>query len=308
MVEENANRLLLVDDNLTNLKVLYQALEDEGYELLVSQSGEKALSIAKQAKPAVILLDINMPGIDGYETCRRLKEDPETADAIVVFLSARGDIEDKLHGFELGAVDYIGKPFQFEEVVARVRAHHHTYLKELKLKQEKAELKSQLTQKFRRFGDGELRALIQQGESSTLEFKSTLRWNLHTDKADKKMENVCLKTMAAFLNSEGGCLIVGVDDEGVALGMDKDNFSNEDKLLLHFNNLVKSHLGSEFCQHINGTVESDDGKRILVVQCLKSKDPVFFRRDQDEIFYVRSGPSTLQLSPSQLLAYLNGQK
>ena len=84
------DRLLLVDDNPTNLQVLFQALEDEGYELLVAQSGEEAIATAKEAQPQLILLDINMPGIDGYETCRRLKDDLATRDAVIIFLSARG--------------------------------------------------------------------------------------------------------------------------------------------------------------------------------------------------------------------------
>ncbi|MGB1129053.1 MAG: response regulator, partial [Haloferula sp.] len=100
-----SSRVLLVDDNLDNLQVLYRALENEGLELLLAQSGEEALATAREAQPAVILLDINMPGIDGYETCRKLKEDEETRRSVVVFLSARGALDDKLKGFDCGAVD-----------------------------------------------------------------------------------------------------------------------------------------------------------------------------------------------------------
>ena len=125
--------VLLVDDNLDNLQVLYQALEEEGYELLLAQSGEEALATAGEADPAVVLLDINMPGLDGYATCRRLKADPETRRAVVVFLSAHGALDDKLEGFECGAVDFIEKPFQFEEVVARVKVHLAAYHREREL-------------------------------------------------------------------------------------------------------------------------------------------------------------------------------
>lgn len=113
-------QVLLVDDNPTNLQVLYQALEEQGYELLIAQSGEEALEIAGAARPALILLDINMPGMDGFETCRRLKADEGTRDCVIIFLSARDSVHDKVQGLRLGAVDYISKPFQFEEVVARV--------------------------------------------------------------------------------------------------------------------------------------------------------------------------------------------
>ncbi len=116
-----SKQVLLVDDNPTNLQVLYQALEAQGYELLIALGGEEALGIAQQAMPTLILLDINMPGMDGFETCRRLKANPQTRDIVVIFLSARDALEDKIEGLKLGAVDYVSKPFQFEEVVARVK-------------------------------------------------------------------------------------------------------------------------------------------------------------------------------------------
>ena len=114
------SQVLLVDDNPTNLQVLYQALEEEGHELLIALNGREALEIAATAKPTLILLDINMPEMDGFETCRRLKDNPETEEIVVIFLSARDSVEDKVQGLRLGAVDYVSKPFQFEEVVARV--------------------------------------------------------------------------------------------------------------------------------------------------------------------------------------------
>jgi PleD family two-component response regulator len=116
-------QLLLVDDNTTNLQVLSQILAGHGHRLLVAKNGEDAISIARRTQPDLILLDIMMPGIDGFETCRQLKEDPATRESVVIFLSARGDVSDKVRGLELGAVDYIAKPFQAEEVIARVRTH-----------------------------------------------------------------------------------------------------------------------------------------------------------------------------------------
>ncbi len=128
-------QVLLVDDNPTNLQVLYQALEEEGHELLIALNGEEALEIAGAAQPALILLDINMPVMDGFETCRRLKADPATREIVVIFLSARDSVADKVEGLKLGAVDYVSKPFQFEEVVARV----HT---QLALKRAREELRA----------------------------------------------------------------------------------------------------------------------------------------------------------------------
>ena len=298
------DRLLLVDDNPTNLQVLFQALEDEGYELLVAQSGLEAIATAREAQPQLILLDINMPGIDGYETCRRLKADAETSDAVIVFLSARGEVADKVQGLQLGAVDYIGKPFQFEEVVARVRKHLDTYHRHRQLEQKAESLQAQLSGGFTDLTEAELKRLLALGEGERAEFKSTLRWNLHTNKPDKRIENACLKTVAAYMNTSGGNLFVGVDDEGTCLGLQQDQFANEDKLLLHWNGLIKTCLGVEFTPYVRSTVRDLDAKRLLFVQCVSSPRPVFLRRDNDELFCVRTGNGSQPLRPSEILAYL----
>src|SRR5688572_8859158 len=120
---DDADRILLVDDDVTNLDVLRHTLDGRGYRLFVTRSGESAIEVARRVHPLLILLDIVMPGIDGYETCRRLKADPETREAAVIFLSSLDDTKDKVRGLEVGAVDFVSKPFQSEEVVARVNTH-----------------------------------------------------------------------------------------------------------------------------------------------------------------------------------------
>ena len=115
------NKVLIVDDTPANIDVLRKTLAPEGYELSVATSGEVALKVASRLKPDLILLDIMMPGIDGYETCRRLKSDVGNKDTPVIFISAKNETEDVVRGFSMGAVDYINKPFQHEEVCARVR-------------------------------------------------------------------------------------------------------------------------------------------------------------------------------------------
>lgn len=116
-----AKRILLVDDNTTNLQVLFQALSPEGYELLVAQSGEDALETARGAKPDLLLLDVKMPGIDGFETFRRLRAASETAAIPVIFLSAHANVESIEKAGELGAEGYLTKPFDFDVIIARVR-------------------------------------------------------------------------------------------------------------------------------------------------------------------------------------------
>ena len=115
--------VLIVDDIEENLRVLTETLTEEGFYPLQAKSGERAIVIAKKAQPDLILLDIKMPGMDGYETISKLKEDPETASIPVIFISALNQIEDKVKGFTSGAVDYVSKPFQKEEVIARVSTH-----------------------------------------------------------------------------------------------------------------------------------------------------------------------------------------
>ena len=117
------SNILIVDDTLANLKLLSGLLQTHGYKVRPVPSGEIALQVAKKDPPSLILLDINMPGMNGYEVCEQLKSDEKLKEIPVIFISALNDTVDKVKGFGLGAVDYITKPFQFEEVEARVRTH-----------------------------------------------------------------------------------------------------------------------------------------------------------------------------------------
>ena len=117
------NKLLLVDDNAENLKVLRECVEVLGCKILVAKNGPSAISIVAKAKPDIILLDIMMPEMDGYEVCRRLKEDSSSKHIPVIFLTALSDVEDEARGLSLGAVDYITKPIHPDLVRARVRNH-----------------------------------------------------------------------------------------------------------------------------------------------------------------------------------------
>jgi putative two-component system response regulator len=142
---ETKQIVLIVDDTPENLRVLGDMLEYDGYEVLIATNGPDALETAHAApSPDLILLDIMMPGMDGYEVCRRLKADPEMMKIPVIFISALGMAEQKMQAFSEGAVDYITKPFQAEEVLARVNTHV-----QLKLHQENLQmLVEQQTHKF----------------------------------------------------------------------------------------------------------------------------------------------------------------
>ena len=101
--------------------------------------------------------------------------------------------------------------------------------------------------------------------------------------------------------------MVGVDDEGKTLGLEADRFPNHDRLLLHLTALIRGHLGGETAPFLRSTVHQLDGESVLTVECLPSIQPVYFRRDQEEIFFVRSGPATLHLSPSEVVAYVGNR-
>jgi len=136
-------RILLVDDNTTNLQLLHETLDGLGYKLLIAKNGKTALSIAQKAKPSLILLDIMMPEIDGYEVCRRLKADENTRQIPIIFITALVDEEDEAKGLGMGAVDYITKPINPELIKARVRNH-------LELKQYQDHLENLVKERTRR--------------------------------------------------------------------------------------------------------------------------------------------------------------
>ncbi|MHC5823335.1 MAG: hybrid sensor histidine kinase/response regulator [Nostoc sp.] len=117
------NVILIVDDTPITLEVLFSFLENSGFKVLLAEDGESAVEMAENASPDLILLDVLIPGIDGFETCRLLKSNPATQDIPVIFISALNAKVDTVKGLNLGAVDYITKPFEHEEVVARVKMH-----------------------------------------------------------------------------------------------------------------------------------------------------------------------------------------
>ena len=117
------NSILVVDDTHTNLKILFDLLSNQGYRVAIAKNGEAALEKLESYLPELILLDVMMPGIDGFETCKRLKDNPNTQDIPVIFMTALSDSGNKVKGLNAGAVDYITKPINHEEVLARIEIH-----------------------------------------------------------------------------------------------------------------------------------------------------------------------------------------
>ncbi len=153
-----------------------------------------------------------------------------------------------------------------------------------------------------------IRKLIEGGENRTVEFKSTMRMNLHTRKPGKEIELAWIKGAAAFLNTDGGVLLLGVSDDGGITGLERDVFENEDKCRLHFKNLISKHLGAAHSKYIRFHVVPMDGKRVGVVCCARAKEPVFVKEGGREHFYIRNGPSSEELPVSQALSYIKHRK
>jgi signal transduction histidine kinase len=169
MIEKTSERsiILIVDDNQTNLDVLFELLRNYGFKVLVALDGESAIEQIEYIHPDLILLDIMMPGIDGFETCRRLKVDPRTQDIPIIFMSALSDTLDKVKGFQTGAVDYITKPFQHEEVLSRIETHLTIRSLQKKLEEKNAEL-AHLNQNLERLVEQKTKQLIDQEKTAII--------------------------------------------------------------------------------------------------------------------------------------------
>ncbi len=156
--------ILIVDDTPTNLSVLASTLMNSGFDIAVEADGESAIEQVESNPPNLILLDVQMPGIDGFETCQRLKANPLTKDIPVIFMTALSETADKVKGLSIGAVDYITKPFQQEEVLARVRLHMKLHVLTKTLEQQNIFLKNEIKQ--RQEAEAQLQKTLQQLQSA----------------------------------------------------------------------------------------------------------------------------------------------
>jgi signal transduction histidine kinase len=159
--------ILIVDDNPTNIKVLFDVLETEGCRTFIARSGEDALEKLEVLHPDLIMLDVMMGGMDGFETCVRIKSNPDIQAIPVIFMTALSDTQDKVKGFSCGAVDYIAKPFQQEEVLARVKLHLELYHLRQQLEQKVAERTQALTTALENVQQAQLQ-MIQSEKMSAL--------------------------------------------------------------------------------------------------------------------------------------------
>ncbi len=146
--------------------------------------------------------------------------------------------------------------------------------------------------------------LVQLGETATIEFKSTLRINLHTGQPDGRMELGVLKTIAAFINSGGGTLVIGVADDGNPVGIQADKFENEDKMTLHLVNLINDRIGPQYMMYVHPRFDHHCDVRVMVVECNKGRGAVFVKDGKEARFYTRAGTSSIELVGSQMQEFI----
>ena len=156
------NTILIIDDIPDNVKLLLVFLSHKGFEVLVANDGQDGIETAEYAQPDIILLDIMMPGMDGFEVCQRLKSSPRTQDIPIIFMTAKTEIIDKVRGFKLGAADYITKPIEYEEVLARVNTHLTLYQQKKQIQEQNQNLTEKTSQ---------LKQLTQQLHEGTIELE-----------------------------------------------------------------------------------------------------------------------------------------
>lgn len=154
-----------------------------------------------------------------------------------------------------------------------------------------------------------LLAEIESGESMKREFKSSLRWHIHKKSHDEVITHACLKTIAAFLNTEGGVLLIGVEDSGEICGIEHDGFPNDDKFLLHLYNYIQEWLGNQHATRVKTDLISVKGKKVCRVECQPfAGEWAYLRRKDVEEFLVRVGPSSKPLKPSEIATYMASRK
>jgi hypothetical protein len=167
-------------------------------------------------------------------------------------------------------------------------------------------MKSLLKEEDEEIRDKSIQEIIEKGEGEKIEFKASLRWNLYTENYDKKLEKPTLKNICGFLNNKGGCLLIGVKDDGEIFGIEKDleQLKNADKFQLHISNIISQNIGDGYLPYIKIEFENIEGKTVCVIKVDKGVKPAYCRYDSREKFYVRLGNFTKELSLSEATDYI----
>ena len=273
-------KILWADDQVDVVKSFSRLLDPLNPFLEFCSSGEETLDAINRVHFDLLILDLKMPPGEWGGLWLLEQFNRKEIHLPVIIMSGEGSQAETIKALRLGADDYITKENVEDELLERV---------------------SQLIKKS--IADNPSYQMIKDGESQNVEFKSTLRINLFTNRKDKKIEHSVLKTIAAFLNSEGGVLFIGVNDERELLGLGNDSFQSDDKMLLHLIHLMRDHIGVQFLDYVKLRIEKITNIKILKVTCRASQEPAYLNFDNKEEFYIRTGPATNSLQISEITAY-----
>lgn len=296
------SRILIVDDEAVNRDLLERRLGRRGYETVSAADGPAALELVFGDGVDLVLLDIRMPGMDGEEVLRRIRERLSSAELPVIMVTAEAESQSVVSALALGADDYVTKPIDFPVLLARMES------KLALTKMVQAQLGQDAAAGAAARDEAAIRSMIEGGEHQQLEFKSSLRWNILAGKMGKEIGIAWTKTLVAFLNSDGGTLLVGVSDDGEILGTELDRFQSDDKYLLHVNNTIKDMIGLEYISHIEFGLCPVGDKKVLCIDVRPYPEAVFLKNGRDEEFYARFGPSSRQLSTREVLSYMQQRR
>lgn len=280
-------KVLWADDQLDVAKTLANCLQPLNCDIDFVASGDEALIKLKNNDYQIVLTDLAMPpnqwgGLWLIEEIKKLTSHPK-----IIVVSGEGSQAETIKALRLGANDYVTKENITDELPKQI-------LSILENSEKKQDIKS----------------IILSGETAKVEFKSTLRYNINAKKNDPNIELASFKTIAGFLNSDGGTLFIGVDDSSQILGLDLDNFPNTDKFQLHFWNIFRQALGAETSDLVKAEIVAIEEKTIFQVTCKASNHPIFLKwkmsgeSNHQEIFYVRAGPQTELLNTKQVIVYI----
>lgn len=291
-------KILVIEDEVPLQEEILELLRLEGFEAIGAATGNIGVKLAKQHLPDLILCDITMPLLDGYGVLLKLRNDPATATIPFIFLTAKANRKDMRRGMEFGADDYLTKPFTSAELLLAIH---------VRLAKREA-LASMYGQGLAPVSEQSVAELIGLGESATLGFQRALQWDAEQNQVSRDLHLSVLKTIAAFLNSNGGTLIIGVDSDGTVYGLQHDLGTLGDRSLGAFEqtlmSLIHKHIGVKFVPFIKIHFEEVEGCPVCAVGVDRASEPVFIQTRHGREFFVRMGNITRAFDPQEAVSYV----
>jgi DNA-binding response OmpR family regulator len=277
-------RILWADDQIAVQETLSSLLDDLRPEIVHVRDGQEALDRLRREQFDLLILDLKMAPREWGGLWLLEQMHHARIEIATVVLSGEGTQAETIKALRTGASDYVTKDNAKEELQERV------------------------IEVLRKDGPAaRLRRMLAAGENAGFECKETLRWNVHAGRFDKIPEYAVAKTIAAFANTRGGTLAIGVNDSGGIAGLEQDQFANRDLALLHFDNVVKNFLGNTVAPLLRAHFVAIDNKDVLRIDCLPSSDPVYLMpplSKADAEFYVRRQASSVKLTFPEAVEYI----